>query len=66
MLFWAAIADTTSRINGFGKDRLLNINDPELWKFIDVFMEPAQIRDTIRVCGQKILLNCIRLKKKRL
>lgn len=48
--------DTTSRLNGFGKDRLLKVQDLEFWSLLDTFLESNKTPAEISECGKKIFL----------
>ena len=64
--------DTTSRINGFGKDRLCKITDSNFWSWMDEFLKPGKNSEEIITFGQKVLLvlynasNCSSLTEARL
>ena len=52
--------DTTSRINGFGQDRMVKMKDPTknqlLCQLMDALVEPNQMPKDVVDCGKKILL----------
>ena len=47
---------TTSRINGFGKDRLLTISNLRFWELADKFILPCQTPETIKNCRKIVQL----------
>ena len=52
--------DTTSQINGFGQNKIVNMKDPTkdqlLWQLMDALVESNQMPNDVVDCGKKILL----------